>query len=311
MSRKKNTRTTRRRGNSKKNAEPRLRFLTSLRTWIVVAWIGTFSVVAYGLHQLEDYAYDVSVVDARIEWANPPQWLSEANWQHVLPSLERQINLPEETDLYLDSVCPYVAEGLAGSAWIEELQRITKQSDGTIRIFAKFRKPFAMIERHGTAYLVDRHGVRLPEQWSAGALNRGGWIVIRGVEVAVPNPGEKWDGEDLAAGLKLAAFLYQMETAGQLPFRDEIRAIDVSNFDGRRNRRDGHLQLVTTNAGSYIHWGMAPGAEYGVEATAGRKLAMLRELYARAGRFPDRGPIDVRGEDGIRFGQPNYEAATP
>lgn len=290
---------------STRRAAPRIPWpLRSLRAWMALAWIGTFAVIAYGLHDLEPYARRANTADTVIEWVRAPEWLNDENWRHVLPELEARINLHPDTDPYDDRVCPYVAERLVGSSWIEAVRRVSKQSDGRVKVYADFRKPFAMIEQNGIAYLVDREGVRLPQQWASSGLNRSGWLAIRGVAARAPNLARRWPGNDVAAGLKLARFLYRAEAVGRTPFRDEIRAIDVSNFDGRKNRRAGRLQMVTINPQSYIHWGLPPGEEYDIEITAEMKLARLCGLHAAAGRLPDKGPIDLRAEDGIGLGDP-------
>jgi hypothetical protein len=287
---------------------PRLKLLRSPRTWITVAWLGTFAVVAYGLHELEPYVHRISTSDMVVEWIGTPEWLHDANWKHVLPQLEARINLHPKTDPYDKRVCPYVAERLAGSSWVERLRRVTKQIDGRVKVYADFRKPFAMVERNGIAYLVDETGVRLPEQWASKDINRAGWWLIQGAAEPVPEPGQRWPGEDLAAGLKLARFLYRAESGGALPFRDALRAIDVSNFGGRMDAWAGRLQLVTINPESCIHWGYPPGEEYDTESSAERKLQHLRTAYQK-GRLPDRKPIDVRDEDRIGWVEPegSYE----
>jgi hypothetical protein len=275
---------------------------------MAVAWLGTFAVVAYGLRELEPYAQRASTADTVIEWVDTPEWLNDENWQHVLLELEDRIDLHPDTDPYDDRVCPYVAERIAGSSWLSAVRQVSKQSDGRVKIHADFRKPFALVEQHGVAYLVDQTGVRLPQQWASSGVNRCGWMAIRGVGARPPASGEQWPGEDVAAGLKLARFLYWAETKNRIPFRDEIRAIDVSNFDGRKSARAGRLQLITINPRSYIHWGLPPGEEYGydgnIESTAEMKLAMLCGLHEAKGRLPDKGPIDVRSEDAIVLGDP-------
>ena len=270
-----------------------------------MTWLGTFVAVGYGLQQLEPYARQANDADLVIEWVDAPAWLGDANWEHVLPDLEARIDLHPRTDPYDDCVCSYVASRLAGSAWIERIRGVTKQADGRVKVEADFRKPFAMVECDNTVYLVDNSGVRLPTgHWPSRSVNRAGWLVIRGVEKSVPLVGEHWPGEDLSAGLKLADFLYRAEAAGRLPFRDSIAAIDVSNYRGRKDPRAGRLQLITKNPESCIHWGLPPGEEYGIEAKAELKLAMLHKLYQAEGRLPEAAPIDVRADDGIALGEP-------
>jgi hypothetical protein len=282
----------------------RLGWVRSLRIWMAVAWIGTFAAIAYGLQQLEPYVSRINEAETVIEWVGAPDWLRDENWKHVQPELETRIKLYSDTDIYDQRVCPYVAERLAGSPWIARVRRVAKQIDGRVKIYCDFRKPFALVEDDRTAYLVDDVGTRLPHQWASKDVNRTGWLVIRSVDGSVPQPGERWVGEDLAAGLSLARFLYRAEEAGRVPFRSSIRAIDVGNFDGKKDPRAGRLRLITTNPRSYIHWGLPPGEEYGIESDAELKLAMLCKLHAAYDRFPDRGPIDVRGPDGIGLGEP-------
>jgi len=276
----------------------------ALRLWMAAAWLGALAVVAYGLHQLEPYARCIKLGDTRVEWVNPPGWLADENWQQVLPQLEARISLHPDTDPFDDQVCPYVAAQLSGSSWIAGIRRITKQTDGRVRIHADFRKPFALVEKNGLAHLVDDQGVRLPEQWPAHRINRSGWWVIQGVTAPVPQAGAHWPGADLDAGLSLARFLYRAEAAGQMPFRSRVRAIDVSNFAGQVDPRGGRLRLVTGQPRGYIHWGLPPGEEYGIEIKAELKLARLRERFDELRQLPDGSTIDVRWEKGIGIGAP-------
>jgi hypothetical protein len=284
-------------------SRPRLKRLRSPRLWMSIAWLGTFAVVAYGLHQLEPYARGTNTSDTLLEWVRTPAWLHDANWQHVLPGLETRIQLHPDTDPYDARVCPYVAGRLARSPWVARVPRVTKQSNGRVKVWADFHKPFAMVERDRVAYLVDDEGVRLPEQWLAKNVNRRGWWLIEGVAQAGPKPGERWPGEDLAAGLKLARFLYRAEASGKLPFRDALHSIDVSNFDGNQNPWAGRLKLVTINPESCIHWGYPPGEEYDSESSAERKLQHLRTAH-QMGRLPGTKPLDIRAAEYLRWLEP-------
>lgn len=288
----------------KPKAAPHWAPLRSARVWMALVWIGAFAAIAYGLNRLEPHVHSINVSPTVIEWADAPEWLRDDSFATVLPGLEARIDLSEDADIYSDRVCAYVGEQLADSAWVGGIRRVTKQQNGHVRIYADFRKPFAMVDSGGFAYLVDERGVRLPLRWDSHSINRQGWFVIEGVSAPPPNPGERWAGGDIAAGLELADFLYKAETAGRMVFRDSIRAIDVGNYNGRRDARAGWLRLVTINPRSYIHWGLAPGEEYGVESSAELKLAKLSKWYRSDGKLPDRGPMDVRYDDAIAFGEP-------
>lgn len=279
--------------------------LRSPRTWIVLAWIGTFAVIANGLNKLDPFVQRLNFGDTRIEWVGVPDWLTGRQWRHVLDDLEEKVNLHPDSMPYDSRVCPWVAEQLSDSPWISSVRRVCKLYDGRVRVYADFRRPFAVIERAGIAYLIDEAGVRLPEQWPGYASNRSGWLVMQGVKQGVPALGERWPGPDVVDGLKLIRYLYSAERAGRLPFRQELRAIDVTNYDGKQDRYAGRLRLITKSPESYIHWGRPPEEEYGVESSAEMKLAMLASLYSTANGLPDEGPIDVRTENLIGIGTPS------
>lgn len=283
-----------------------LRWVRSRRLWTTLGWLAALVVVACGLNRLEPYVRRINTAPTVIEWMGTPDWLGYASFEDVLPTLEEAVTLAPDTDPYDERVCPYVAERVAASPWVEGVRSVSKQADGRVKVHAAFRKPFAWVKRGLVAYLVDEHGVRLPKELATADVNRADWWLIQGVAKPAPKPGERWAGGDVAEGLKLARFLYRAETAGRMPLRESIRAIDVSNFRGRADPRAGRLQLATINPGSYIHWGLPPGEEYGIESSAELKLAILNKLHAARGRLPDEGPIDVRSDDSIGFGTPDW-----
>ena len=187
-----------------------------------------------------------------------------------------------------------------------EVKRVTKQASGVIRVQAAYREPFAMVEVDGTAYLLDRNAVRLPVEYVIGTVPDeywNEWFRIAGVSAAVPPAGAVWPGADLAAGLELVEYLRDATVRGEVSFRSSLRVIDVSNHGRRRDPYDGELRIRTIYPRGYIDWGLPPGKEYTVEASANRKLEMLRALYAERSRLPDL-VLDVRGADAIRLREP-------
>ena len=134
--------------------------------------------------------------------------------------------------------------------------------------------------RYGNfAYLIDEHCIRLPDRYDLADCQRTGMLLISGVHQPPPTVGKTWAGEDLAAGLKLAALL---ETR---PYWSQISQISVRNYDGRRDSRRPHVELATDNGSSRVLWGRAPGDENGMEITAVQKLALLDSIYRQHGRI--------------------------
>ena len=119
----------------------------------------------------------------------------------------------------------------------------------------------------------------------------------------MPAEGEPWSGDDLAAGLRLIEFLKEATARGEVPFRSSLRTVDVANYKLRADKLDGELRIRTVYPRCYINWGLPPGEEYNIEASASRKVEMLRALYKERGELPEL-TLDVRGAEGIRVVRP-------
>lgn len=188
-----------------------------------------------------------------------------------------------------DRICRSLVKRLETVGWVRQVNYVRRTSDARFSISCSYRIPAAMVA-HGTQmFMVDAEGVRLPGTYRGDPS----WRVIEGVAGAPVQPGVSWPGGDLQAGLQLLKI-----TEGQ-PFADQIRAVVVENFGGRRNLRQSHLEMITDVPGGRIRWGSTPGREL-EENSVNQKLAILRENHRRTGRadaghthidvstFPDR-----------------------
>jgi hypothetical protein len=193
------------------------------------------------------------------------------------------------------------AMALQSNPWVRHVnmvRRIYDQGPGDeIEIDCDYRAPIALVKWGEYYWLVDGESIKLPEQYTEDELPKimigmDGKINVRiilGVEHAPPESGEKWVGEDLSGGLDLARLL-----AGR-DFADQVRAIDVSNINGRKDDREAQL-VLTTQFGTQIRWGRPPSASDGfVEAPASTKLNALESIYHQDNRVDADQPwIDVR-----------------
>ncbi len=148
--------------------------------------------------------------------------------------------------------------------------------------------PTAWIQQNKKCYLIDERGYRLPGVYSAGQIAGSRMPIISGVAAEPVAIGEPWIGQDLQAGLKEAAILPSV-------IRQQVAAIDVSNYTGRRDPQAPDIKLITRDGGSRIFWGHAPGEEYDVELTAAYKIKVLEDNLYRYGRI-DAGKayLDIR-----------------
>ncbi len=284
---------------------PERRWLGWRRGLAVCGWLGTLTAVAWGMHTL-DASVRASQPDqpGRLEWVDKPLWLMAEASQPILRQIAAATGLRAEDNIQDPDLVRRVGEALAQSPWVAQVQRVARLADGRIRVQARFREPFAFIEKAGYVYLVDEAGVRLPhKQFTAYVEERywNEWLRIVGTAASVPEEGQAFVGDDLTAGLRLVQFLKQAGARGEVTFRPALRAVDVGNFRRREDSYDGELRVRTIAPKSYIAWGLPPGEEFSIEAGASRKLELLRALYSEhAGQFPDSWIYDVRGADGIR-----------
>lgn len=284
---------------------PARRWFGWRRGLALCGWLGTLTGVAWGLHTLETQVRAAQPDQpCRLEWVELPLWLSTDASQPILRQLAAATGLRAEDRADDPDLVRRVGEGLAQSPWVARVQRVTRLADGRLRVQAQYREPFAFVEQAGYVYLVDEQGVRLPhKQFTAYVEERywNEWLRITGTAGSVPEEGQAFVGDDVAAGLRLVRFLKEAGARGEVPFRPALRAVDVGNFRRREDSYDGELRLRTIHPKSYVAWGLPPGAEFDVEARATRKLEMLRALYGEhGGQFPDGWIYDVRGADGIR-----------
>jgi cell division septal protein FtsQ len=122
-------------------------------------------------------------------------------------------------------------------------------------------------------------------------------VTVDGLEFDKPPAlGQVWRGDDLAAALVVLSRLEKMDSAvtPNKPLLREIDKIDVSNFDGRKNKREPHITLLTKE-GTEIIWGAEIGAwQRHLESPDDDKLAKLYTYYQQAGTLSGVKYINLR-----------------
>jgi hypothetical protein len=199
--------------------------------------------------------------------------------------------------------------------WIQKVNQVrrayTHAPGDTLEIDCDYRVPIALVQWDDRYYLVDEQGILLPEQYDASQLSRilfgaDGHTNIRIIDgVQCPKPlsaGQRWTGDDLAAGLQLVKLLYG------LPYAEEIVKVDVANFQGRRDPRDAQLVLMT-KYDTQVRWGRPVNAkDFFVEISTPEKLDHLRRVYEEYHRVDGHFAwIDLRF-DKVTYPRPNPDA---
>jgi len=291
----------------------------------------------------------VERIEVRAELENPPPWLDRRILNQILnetnvfavrdqATLDR-LKDPLNQDVLRDLAANYTNADSAGSnhwtlrsnAWIKRITEIRRvinpaRTLQTIQIFAEYRRPANWVERDGKYYLLDTDGVRLPEEYSAqDRKSVPSLMAITGLDLpgnAIPKPSESWKTDDYEAGAKLATLLATQ------PFAQQIAAIDMTNFRGRKDPAKAWITLKTIFSAGHIEevagqdlpvgagprivmWGRPIGEEKYYDVSADIKLKTLNSLFFRYNRIDaNRDFVDIHTEE-VWIPQPPALADNP
>jgi hypothetical protein len=230
----------------------------------------------------------------RIDLGRTPGWMSEQILRQLRSTVEPAL-VPDPFDrLSLREA----AADLQASPWVDRVRRVIRRPDGRVEIRAEYREPAALVKARDGYHLIDEQGIRLPLIYEAETAREMGLPVIQGVDRAPPRAGRLWAGGDVQAGLRLAVLVQDQ------PWAEQVRAIDVNNYGGRRFDARPHLKLLTELDGDGdprnnpgVRWGRAPGNEQFYEPSAEKKLQHLNQVLRRFRRIDASGQIvDVFGD---------------
>jgi hypothetical protein len=278
-------------------------------------------------------------VEARIVMQNPPAWLHREIVRKLLDEAYAYVQKDEATcnrarNILDSDVLQQIANVYTGAdvvagktisrqskgfnAWVKRITKVQRniskdESSQIIEIYAEWRAPYAWVKANGGSgdmlYLIDADGTRLPGDYPVSDRNATKLMVITGVDLTsggkpmIPAPGERWvavagdpPGDDLLAAMKLVDTLKGERFVGQ------IDAIDMTNFNGRKDARSAWIVMPTVwktadGTQTVVWWGRPVGAESFYEVHAPTKINVLNELFLKFNRI-DAGCayIDIRDE---------------
>lgn len=168
-----------------------------------------------------------------------------------------------------------VSDSLARTGWFDAPPIVTRRGDAC-EIRAHWRTPAAVVRRDGVDYLISHAGHLLPVAYQRG---QAPVIAITGAAHEPPReagqvvPGAVWPGEDIRAALETIAVV------SSRAWRDQVEAIDVSEYPGARR-----IGLVSKWGGKAVIGG-APRDSIPGEVAFDMKLRRLDELYRQFGQI--------------------------
>ena len=260
--------------------------------WLVAFVLagGLLTAMAVGMARLEQYVYSLPEYQkpVRVELVNLPDWLTEEANQHIVESIRALAGVTADDRILDNALAGQVGRRVGESGWISRVISVRKRYGGVVEVDCDFRQPLAWVMHGDSCYLIDANCVRLPGRYSHAQIVSAGMVQILGVGSAPTAPGLLWTGQDLRAGVEVATML------ATKPFREQVTAILVYNYDGREDTYRPHIELATDRPGR-IRWGRAPGEELSLEPTAVQKMALLTGLYNKYHRVDMGQPyVDIR-----------------
>jgi hypothetical protein len=184
--------------------------------------------------------------------------------------------------------------------WVKNVKAVRRAFENApgdlMEIECEFRSPVGLVKWENYYWLIDGDGILLPEQYIKADLDKvmrdGDRVVLRiieGAAAAPPQSGQRWPGQDVAAGIDMIKLLYGK------PYADEVERINVANFGGRQDRSEAQLVLVT-KYDTQLLWGRPINAkDYIVEVTPAQKLEYMSMIVAQYGRVDAKhAAVDLR-----------------
>lgn len=245
---------------------------------------------------------------------NRPAWMNDFLVEQIaLIARPTQPHSAFDRQMLIDA-----AKALQANPWVRQVRSVrrafTRRAGDTLEIDCDYRAPVALVKWGVFYWLVDEKGVRLSERFNEQDVPHIQFSpdhhtvirVIEGVRQAPPElAGEKWQGADLAAGLKMVKYLFDR------PCAEEIPRVDVSNFAGRIDNKDPQLVLIT-KYGTQIWWGRPPGdddVDSFIEVSTARKMRYLELTCQQYGRVDANEKwLDIRFD---KVGRPSLPSEAP
>jgi len=278
VARKKNTKNKAKKKGKRQSALRGPGPVIALKVLVVVCIFGGIAVgIVYWNGSIKQKAL-ASPGNVPIELAAEPAWVNK--------ELEQKLYTAATADgrgLKLDETAARrVQENIETLfGWLADVKVQTMHNRLAVR--GRWRKPLVLVKLGLQRFYVDRELVVLDFVEMPELLI----VPVKGLAVMpdAPNLGQPWRRDDLAAAVELAEMLnkWDRDKTPDKPLLREIAAIDVSNYNGRENKRFPHIVLYTTDNTEVI-WGAELGKwQRHLEATDAEKLAKLYAYYQEYG----------------------------
>ena len=243
---------------------------------IIWGWI-------WGVPRLEAFAIQrqrAHTNAVEIDFLNTPAWMKDDLLLSLTLAARKPFNFDQgggneiwdtcETPEQIRDALDEVRDALLAEGWFDSIEQVRLVRGDLVEVEATFVAPYAVIRDRDGDHLIDHFGQILPRSYCRGCAPQ--FIAITGAHFSRPQYwGDKWEGTDITAALRLLRTIERQEWRGQ------IAEVDVSTY-----HQDQSISLYARN-GNRIIWGSPPGEEAALESLADFKLHLLDEQFKRSG----------------------------
>lgn len=260
-----------------------------LKAATILTIIVMVAAICYGFAKLEDFVRNE--ICRENESSIPLMLIDKPDWlnQELLKRINETARMGEERLSFRPDTASVVARNLDSHfKWLTDIRVHTTAE--AVEVYAKYRKPVAILKTDGGEYYVDDELVAL----DFIPINTFRIIEITGFKnKAKPLPGQYLREDDIAAGLKLIRLLQQMDMQQTKKLIYEIQSIDVSNYN-KRGAAVSQL-IIRTIDGVEVLWGAEPGqAAANVESPEEQKLMSLYKMFRTRGTLKPQTPEEYK-----------------
>jgi hypothetical protein len=270
----------------------------------ILGVVFVLAAVCVGFFYMEKYVGKVSPVakqTGKLEFPNEnkPEWFNE----ELARLIRETVGGKEEVFALNEKSAQKAAQKLTSVKWLDDL-KVQTTSD-SLRVTATYLKPVAKIKFRNKMYNIAIKGESLV---AMRYLDIAKLPIVEIIGSRLRSIDDVGDQDDIEEAIKLIGLLSAMDTIRKVeaemkakerieagiegemkpapPLLNEIASIDVSNFNGRKNKSksESHINLIIKD-GTLIKWGNEIGKTTGlIQATDNEKLASLYRSFTEYGK---------------------------
>jgi hypothetical protein len=229
----------------------------------------------------------------QIQITPPPPWIRTDIKTEAL----RAVSLQAPLSIVDERLAERMAKMFTLHPWVAHVERVTKHYPSHVTVDLVYRRPAAMVEVPGGLFPVDDQAVLLPsDDFSTADARR--YPRIAGIGSRPLGPvGTPWGDPTVQDCVKIALALADVWHDLRL---HSIRRATTAGSEAPAP--PSNFELTTEN-GTVIPWGRAPGSESPPEMPVSEKLARLKKHAADYGGLDVSGPpagLDLRASGSAR-----------